>query len=784
MIKRFAGFMALLLAIGACTGRRAAMITHTSPDGLITTVTAIRPGVLRVDCTPAGTDVTPEQSVLHLEPELGCGTVEDGVLSTDGVKAYFDPSGELIIDNGNISISDAIKRVRGAEGSEIALATNSKGSYYGAGERGHKLNLRGDTLVMYNRQNYGYTEGDSRINQMNITMPLLLSSDGFGLVFDDFAAAKMIPGDTVKYITESDKPVSYYFVNGRNGMDQMTERMTELTGRQPIAPLWSLGYITSKYGYRTQAETEGTIDTLIQGGYPVDGIVLDLYWYGVEQDMGRLAWDSIQWPEPEQMLKRLQDKGVNLVAISQPYVLRNGRGVDNYNELVQKGLLLKDSVSSGPQEVTIWVGEGGMFDVSNPDTRKWLADRYQSLTDGGVAGWWGDLGEPEVHPQNAVHANGLTARQYHNHYGNDWAAIISELFADKYPDRRLMTLMRGGTIGLQRQSVFPWSTDVSRSWGGLQPQVKIMLHSGLSGMGYMSSDLGGFAIDPENPYQPELYLRWVQMGLFSPVFRTHSQQFAEPYKYPMYEDILKQIVKDRYRWLPYNYTLAYENAAFGQPLVRPLDFDKSAGGAYDNIVDEYMWGSEVLVAPVLTEGTVSRNVVLPAGSKWVDFYDASKVYEGGTVLKNYPAPLSRIPLFVKGGAIIPMADYAMKNTGDFRADEYTVNYYPTGGKSSYRLYDDNHLSPASIADGEYRIIAFYADDQADAYKLDISSKGEYKGAPEAVKMNYAVHGIRKAPKSVTVNGAHVKSAFDAATGTLKFTFTYTPGKITKIEIRK
>ena len=129
------------------------------------------------------------------------------------------------------------------------------------------------------------------------------------------------------------------------------------------------------------------------------------------------------------------------------------------------------------------VGEGGMFDVSNPNTRKWLKERYKQLTLDGVGGWWGDLGEPEVHPESGLHANGLTTRQYHNKYGNDWSKIIYDLYKEEFPDRRLMTMMRGGTTGLQQYSVFPWSTDVSRSWGGLQPQITIMLNSGLSGLG-------------------------------------------------------------------------------------------------------------------------------------------------------------------------------------------------------------------------------------------------------------------------------------------------------------
>lgn len=321
------------------------------------------------------------------------------------------------------------------------------------------------------------------------------------------------------------------------------------------------------------------------------------------------------------------------------------------------------------------VGEGGMLDVANPVTRQWMTDRYRKLTDMGMSGWWGDLGEPEVHPETGYHANGLTARQYHNRYGNDWASIISDLFAEQYPDTRLMTLMRGGTTGLQRQSVFPWTTDVSRSWGGLEPQIRIMLHSGLSGLGYMSSDLGGFAVDQNNPYLPELYLRWLEAGLFTPVFRTHSQQFAEVFNYPQYHDTLLKLIRERYRWLPYNYTLAFENATQGWPLARPIDFFDGSDGALDEyFATEYLWGRDVLVAPVITEGADSREVYFPVGSDWINANDTREIYRGGTTAR-IAAPLDVLPYFFRAGSLIPSADYLMENTGEYRSDEFTINYY-------------------------------------------------------------------------------------------------------------
>lgn len=660
---------------------------------------------------------------------------------------------------GKVVLHDDGTRTQRDGNHHIALATNDRGALYGAGERGHKLNLRGDTLHMYNRQNYGYTGTDPRINQMGITMPLFMSAQGYGVVFDDYGKGQMVLGDSITYDTDSPCSPSYYVVTSDiASLQDMTRALTDLTGRQELPPLWTLGYITSKYGYHTQAETEGVIDTLKAAGYPVDGVILDLYWYGKEQDMGRLAWDAAQWPDPVDMMAYLKQRGVHLIPISQPYVLRNGKGVDNYSMLSDRGLLLKDSAGNN-QEVTIWVGEGGMFDMSNPHTKQWLATRYKQLTDMGVSGWWGDLGEPEVHPITGVHANGLRASQYHNRYGNDWSDIIYRMNKENFPDERMITMMRAGTTGLQRYNVFPWSTDVSRSWGGLQPQINIMIQSGLSGLGYMGHDVGGFAVDPNNARDPELYVRWLQLGTFSPMLRTHAQQYAEPYHYPEYEGIIKRFINERYRWLPYNYTAAYLNARHGYPLVQPLNFEAEDDKAAD-INDQYMWGADVMVAPVLEQGARERKVYFPAGFDWVDLNEPSRIYKGGTEAV-VPAPLEELPMFVRGGGFIATADYPMHNTAGYRRDRYTINYYPTQGAVSQSLiFEDDLKTPSSKSDNRGLLMILNGQDSAKEYNITLSSMQGYENMPLNKTMTLVVNGVAKDPGKVTVNGINTRYTFD------------------------
>lgn len=763
--------LSLFVALWAMADTSADSFTYTRPDGKTVTVTAISDNIIRVapQNAPASKIALPQSGAFN-------GTVSETEITTPtGVRAAVDRStGSLTVTGGaNRTITDSGKRSADASGRHLLLlgTPGNPRHVYGAGERGYSFNLQGDTLEVYNTQNYGYTEGDPRIRRMNISMPLLVYPEGYAVLFDDIAAAEMLPADKITYATESPAEPAYYFISSPEGFPGVTKELTALVGRQELPPFWALGYITSKYGYHNEKEAYNAVDSLKEAGYPLDGMVLDLYWYGKEQDMGRFAWEEEQWPAPGKMLDNLKEKGVNMVAITQPFVLKNGKAIGNFELLDSCRMFGRDTLGN-TREVEIWVGEGGMLDMSNPDTRGWLRGRYKQLTDEGMTGWWGDLGEPEAHPADMIHANGLKARQYHNYYGNDWSRLIYDLFAEEYPDTRLMALMRGGTTGLQRYSVFPWSTDVSRSWGGLQPQVKIMLNSGLSGLGYMSHDVGGFAIDKENPIDPELYVRWMQLGLFSPVLRTHSQEFAEPYHYPEQQDILLPLVKRRYQMLPYIYTLAYENATTGLPLVRPVGMYEKNPGATDTITDEFLFGRNLLVAPVLTKGTVKRRVYFPEpGTVWVDVNNPSKIYKGGTSAM-VDAPLDVVPNFARGGSIFPRTGYGMENVGDYDPSRYTIDYYPAGteGRSVFTIFEDDRTSRKSLEKNEFALVDIIADNSAKETRFRVSAEGRYPDMPDVRRLTFVLHDV-KAPKRVTVDGAETEFKYTPETATLRIPVT-------------
>lgn len=773
-MNKSAIYAALLAAVipGVIVAVAAPTIVRTQKGNVV--VTPVTNDIFRIATLPADAPVQlPKSQSAVLEPD----TTDVHSFISPAEVTIISPTTKITIDrqsglvsfynaNDDLLLSEALPGDNVSSTRRLSFLTDKDENFYGTGERAHSIRLNGDSLHLWNRANYAYGEGDDRNRQMNINMPYFLSDVGYGVLIDDYNKADLIIGDTITYLSDTPKPLSYYFINGDGSLHGTTSNYTLLTGRQDLPPFWTLGYITSKYGYHTQQEALGVIDTLRNHNIPVDGMVLDLYWYGQETDMGRLEWNKQQWPDPAGMIADLKKKGVNLVTINQPYINKIG-ALDNYNLLAEKGMLTKDA-DGNIKDVTTWVGEAGMFDITNPDTRQWMWNRLSKLTKDGLAGWWGDLGEPEVHPLEIVHANGESAQLFHNAYGNEWARLIYEGLRKDFPDMRPLLLMRGGTSGLQRYSVFPWSSDVARSWEGLQPQVKIMINSGLSGLGYMSSDIGGFATSPDAPLDPELYLRWIQMGSFTPMLRTHAQLQPEPYHFPSVEKDVLKYIRMRYQWLPYNYTLAYENASDGQPMVRPLNY-YDPDPKYANVTDEYLWGSEVLVAPVLEKGKRTRKVLFPPG-EWIDYNNPAKKYRGGTTA-TVQAPLSEMPLFVHAGAFIPLYDEPINNVEEYNPMLLTIKYYPSDEETEYTLFEDDRKSPTSLHDGTYLLTTFTGQRTPGQIEINLSTDGgSYAGMPSMRMMTMQIIGTAR-PKAVTLNDVRFDS-FPALKQIRQYGYTY------------
>ncbi|MFY0604640.1 MAG: glycosyl hydrolase [Flavobacteriaceae bacterium] len=634
----------------------------------------------------------------------------------------------------------------------IEFNITTKEVLYGGGARALGMNRRGKRLQLYNKAHYGY---QTQSELMNFTLPIVASSNMYMIHFDN-APIGYLDLDSKKENTLSYETISgrktYQVIAGDSWLD-IVNSYTDLTGKQPLPPRWVLGNFSSRFGYHSQNETTTTIAKFKQDSIPVDAIILDLYWFGkdVKGTMGNLSVYKDSFPDMKGMVSKLKDQGVKTVLITEPFILTSS---NRWEEAVKGEVLAKDSLGK-PFKYDFYFGNTGLIDIYNPKGEQWFWNRYKEIHDLGVQGLWGDLGEPEVHPSKLVHATG-TADEVHNIYGHDWARLIFEGYQKDYPNERPFILMRAGYSGSQRYGMIPWSGDVSRSWGGLQSQPEISLQMGMQGIGYMHSDLGGFA---GANLDDELYARWLQYGVFQPIFRPHAQEdvASEPvFRSAKAKALAKEAIELRYKLLPYNYTLAYHNHISGAPLMRPLFFEEPTKNQLKSLSSTYLWGIDFLISPVTESKEQTLNIYFPEGSAWFDFY-TDAVIEGG-ITSRIATKENSIPTFVRGGAFIPMA-YPMQHTEEYNPDKIQLHYYhdPTVYKSRREMYNDDGVTANALEKGLYEKLFFQSDIVGLTLDITLSAEiGEnFNGNPKEIEL--IIHNVQEYPKSIKVNKRRVEA---------------------------
>lgn len=621
----------------------------------------------------------------------------------------------------------------------------------GTGERVVGMDRRGQRLPLYNKASYGYS---TEAQQMYFGLPVVMSSKKYLVLFDNSASGFVDLGKTEKDVLQFEAVAgrTSYIVMAAATYPQLIEQYVTVTGKQPLPPRWAFGNFASRFGYHTEAETRAIVDKFATEDFPLDAVVLDLYWFGpdIQGHMGNLAWDKKAFPNPKGMISDFKAKGVNTVLITEPFVLSTS---SRWDEAVKAKALAKD-LAGKPKTFDFYFGNTGLVDVFSKEGTAWFDGIYNELADYGVAGWWGDLGEPEVHPADAIHSIG-TADEIHNAYGHRWAELVYKNRLNMQPAQRPMIMMRSGFAGSQRFGMIPWTGDVSRSWDGLKPQVELSLQMGLLGMAYTHSDLGGFA--GGEVFEKEMYIRWLQYGVFQPVYRPHAQEqiAPEPVLHDKEtKDILRDYVKLRYRLFPYNYSLAYQNSTTGMPLMRPLFFENEADTSLITNKDSYLWGDAFLVTPVTAAGLTSVSVQLPQGV-WLDYW-TDKVYQGGHTIQQ-PTDLTTLPVLVRAGSFVPMVG-AVQSLKDYSSRQLELHYYHDSSVSTAKgqMYEDDGVSPDSLKSGQYELLTFAAAARNNSLALDLNRTGlGYVGMPKQREVTLVVHQLPKAAEAL-VNGKTLK----------------------------
>jgi alpha-D-xyloside xylohydrolase len=618
------------------------------------------------------------------------------------------PGGKTLVDMVNWSMS----RPSDGEGNEQILndrrqtddpfyrvsavfASPEDEHYYGLGQNQEGfLDHRGHTVNCWH--DYFAPGGES------VCVPFLVSSRNYGLVWDNPSKTVIEPGfnERTKWTSEVGDRVSFFVIAGNN-TDEIYSGYRLLTGVTHMLPKAAYGFTQSKQRYDSQDEILSVAKGFRDRNLPADTIVIDFLYY---TKMGQMDMDPAKWPDPETMNRQLNAMGFQSLISIWP---RFAHGSRFYDMLRQKGWL-EHHADGTPTNDNPNDPVGSDIDTTNPDAARWYWDTIRdNFVKKGFDFIWLDETEPDLPPNGSYFKVGPGTR-YFNVYPLFHTASVYDGFRRDFGDqRRVMILARAAYLGAQRNGTIFWSSDIYPTWDEFKRSIPAGLDFTASGMPYWCSDTGGFLnlppvhhplhpplLDPSDARDnvggyddyPELYVRWFQYAVFEPIFRTHgTRNFNEPWSYgKQAEPIIAKYLRMRYQLLPYIYSLGYESYKTGAPFMRALFMDFPDDPKVAKMGDEYMFGPAFLVAPVTDQGATSREVYLPAGADWYNFWTNERLSGGQTI--RVDAPIDTIPLFVRAGSIIPLGTQ-IESTSQ-KQELAKILVYP-GANGDFSLYNDD-----------------------------------------------------------------------------------------------
>ncbi|MEJ2635200.1 MAG: glycoside hydrolase family 31 protein, partial [Calditrichia bacterium] len=562
---------------------------------------------------------------------------------------------------------------------------------YGLGEKFLPLNQMGQRIVSWTRDALGSTSEKSHKN-----IPLLWSTRGYGLFIDSTARITWELG-TVSCqsatITIESENLDLYLIYGPSPAE-ILQHYAELTGHAPLPPKWSFGLWVSSGGtYRNQTSMERLLDGLEEHNLPADVVHIDPWWMNWRQYCD-FRWNRDAFPEIEKFIEALHNKDLKLCLWIQPYIsvesdlFEHGRKNDYFLKkpdgdiyVINYGLSLAprpDGIIRTAGDKDGWNAPVAIVDFSKPEAADWYRELMKPVLQDGVDVFKTDFGEDV--PEDTCFSNGQTGRTMHNLYPLLYTKTVFDTTWEV--KGYAVVWARSGWAGSQNYPVC-WSADPAADWASLAATIRGGLSIGMSGIPFWSNDIGGYRGMPE----PELYIRWAQFGLFCSHSRMHGDSPREPWHFGAEAlDIVQKYVNLRYRLFPYLYSTAIDSSRSGMPVIRamPLAFPDDPN-AHDKDL-QYMLGESILVAPVYDRSRF-RTVYFPAG-EWIDMEDGN-IYRGPDNIK-VPAPLHKLPLFVRRGTILPMMNPAMHIPQE-KVDPLILHVYPDS-RSSYNFWEDNGVS--------------------------------------------------------------------------------------------
>lgn len=605
----------------------------------------------------------------------------------------------------------------------------------------------------------------------NYPVPFYLSTGldgrGYGCFVDNVWHMRFDLGKTQKdrlTWTSPGGPLDYYIINGPS-FKSVINQYTQLTGRPTMLPLYAFGYWQSRCFFNNFADIKKTVDRLKSGGLPLDILVIDSNWPRVEVDF---LWGSnfLSGRTAQEWIAGLHAGGARVMLSTKGPMIR--KDAENYPQALSKGLFATEGRGN---TLTTGYYHGDLMDFTHPDMESWLATQLKPLSQQGIDAWWLDLIEPENEPPQAVYHEGKSA-DIHNTFPLLNYRAYFDYCRSVDPNGRPVILGRAASAGTQRYSGIVWTGDINSDWPTFQAHIPEAQNTGLSGLPYWANDSGGFLSGFLNRDRygahAELYERWFEFTCFAPITRAHKSGPAEPYEYgPVVEATAKKYLQLRYRLLPYIYNIAHEAATTGLPMLRPLvlEYQNDPGSA--TAKTEFMFGGDLLVAPVIQAKATARQVYFPPG-RWIS-YDEGIETPGGTNL-DVAAPHDRIPLFVRAGTILPTAPDMMYSS-EKPWDPITLDVWPEG-ESTGSLYQDDETTTA-FTKGESTTTTFHCVEKpGKSVAFNIEPSNQQFGPKQWITKFH----LTSVPAAVTLDGKPVSAsadeavnpgwAFDTASGTL------------------
>ena len=728
---------------------------RSEDNGVVTSVIFYTPEIIRVTKTPADSTKKPFVTpTVILKPE----TVEVNVEKTDDTITAKSSALSVVLDRKTGAISFAERN-----GNRHLLAEDAAQPFkmepveypsgktdtvtarfrvdpdeeiYGFGQpQNDKFSQRGSKFPIH--QGYRF-----------VSVPMFQTVKGYGVFLDNPASGEFEEKDNVlNFMFKDGENLDYYFMYG-GSTDGVVAQMRKLTGDCPMQALWTLGFWQSRERYKTQAELLEVVEKYRQLHIPLDGIIQDWQYWGEDNDY----WNAMQFlnpgfPEPKKMFDRVHELNAHAMLVIWPDF---GQKTEQFKVMKEKGFLL--DIDTWPNSTSVG-GSGGArpYDPSGKEARDLYWSYAKKLLDYGPDAWWMDSTEPDHHNIKDADFDLPTAlgtfRRVRNLYPFYTTGGVYEHQRADDPEgkKRIFILTRCAYAGQQRFGTNTWSGDTVTSWDSLKDQIACGLNMGLVGLPYWNADIGGFFLwnypnRTRNIAFYELYVRWMQFGAFTPMMRSHGTDGPRELYYfgsegePVY-DAMVRAIRTRYAFLPYIYSMMYDVSANRGSMMRPLFADYAYDKMTHKIDTEFLFGKSLLVAPVVKSMYLANNRIdvrqtknwdvylpnLPEGSLFYDFHTGMD-YEGRDTV-SVPAPLDRVPLFVKAGSIIPIAE-PVEYAEQKKWDDLEIRVYP-GADGSFTLYEDE-FDNYNYEKGAFSTIEFTYDSRENTLTIG-AVRGQFPG---------------------------------------------------------